>query len=515
MHNLRPYYLLISLALLLFLSSCEETRETPPPPNILVFLVDDMGWQDTSVPFWTEETPFNDRYQTPAMERLASEGMKFTQAYATSVCSPTRISLMTGMNAARHRVTNWTLYKDKQQDSNNDTIQPPDWAVNGLSMTAGLARSVHATPLPALLRDAGYFTIHIGKAHFAAMGTPCAEPLNCGFDVNVAGHAAGGPGSYYGTKNFGNNEDGSPKEPWGIPGLEKYHGRDISLTEALTREALNALDSAQETGKPFYLYMSHYAVHSPIQGDPRFLQPYLDSDLDTTEAKYASMVQAMDKSLGDLLGYLDDTGLSDNTIVLFMSDNGGLSAVLRGGEKHTHNKPLSSGKGAAHEGGIREPMLVRWPGTVEPASVSNDYLIIEDFFPTILEMAGITQPQTVQTVDGISFVPMLRQEGSTAPGRPLFWHIPNIWGPTGPGIGPTSTVRLDDWKLIYYHVDRHFELFNITEDIGETRNRFAEEPEKARELAQILTDHLIAVEAQMPTDKLTGKQVEYPAEILN
>ena len=170
--------------------SCQSKLEEVKP-NIIVFLVDDMGWQDTSVPFWDKKTPFNNRYRTPNMERLASLGMKFTQAYATPVCSPTRISLMTGMNAARHRVTNWTLKKNSSPDAKDDSLQFPQWNVNGMSPVAGVENTIYATPLPKLLKEEGYHTIHVGKAHFGAIDTPGENPKNLGFDVNIAGHAAG------------------------------------------------------------------------------------------------------------------------------------------------------------------------------------------------------------------------------------------------------------------------------------------------------------------------------------
>lgn len=496
---------------LIMSTGCSSREEQNP--NIIMFLVDDMGWQDTSVPFFKERTPFNERYHTPNMERLASEGMMFTQAYACSVCSPTRISLMTGINATRHRVTNWTLHKNASNDRPHESLEFPEWNVNGMSPVPDIERTVYATPLPQLLKDAGYFTIHCGKAHLGAMETPAADPLNIGFDINIAGHAAGGPGSYYGLKNFGNKK-GEHTLPWGIPGLEKYHGQDIYLNEALTLEAKKALDSALSTKKPFFLYMSHYAIHAPIQEDQRFFDKYRSDTLDETEAKYASMIESMDKSLGDLMDYLDEKGIENNTIILFMSDNGGLSAVARGGEPHTHNKPLSSGKGSAHEGGIREPMIVKWPGVVESKSVCNEYLIIEDFFPSILELAGIADYQTIQHVDGISFVPMLKQEETTATGRALFWHYPNNWGPTGPGIGASSTIRKGDWKLIYYHENQNFELFNLTEDIGETTNLVEKEPRKLVEMAGLLADYLRKAEAQMPVHKETGEPVKYPDHAL-
>jgi arylsulfatase A-like enzyme len=330
------------IIILIFFSvlySCQTSikKEEKTSPNIIVFLVDDMGWQDTSLPFWDRETPFNQRYHTPNMERLAKEGMKFTQAYATPVCSPTRVSLMTGMNAARHRVTNWTLKKDMIQpmEKNHSSLDFPDWNVNGLSPIEGINQAVFATPLPLLLQEAGYYTIHSGKAHLGAIDTPGANPINLGFDVNIAGHAAGAPESYLGMESFGNGKEG--KEIWAVPGLEEYHKKDIFLTEALTLEAIKAMDTAIVSKKPFFLYMAHYAVHTPIMADNRFLQKYLDKGLDTIEAKYATMIEGMDKSLGDIMDFLAEKNLDKNTILLFMSDNGGLSAVARGGEKHTHN----------------------------------------------------------------------------------------------------------------------------------------------------------------------------------
>ncbi|WP_396590972.1 sulfatase [Allomuricauda sp. R78024] len=503
------------LCLLIILCSCGEVeKQILQQPNIVLFLVDDMGWQDTSVPFWSQRTEYNDLYHTPNMERLAAEGMKFTQAYATPVCSPTRVSLMTGMNAARHRVTNWTLMKDALQpmETNHPTLSFPEWNVNGMSPVEGDPKAVHATPLPKLLQDAGYYTIHTGKAHFGAIGTPGDNPLNLGFDVNIAGHAAGAPESYLGTENFGKGKEG--KEVWAVPGLEKYHGKDIYLTEALTQESLSVLDSVKGK-KPFFLYMSHYAVHTPIMGDKRYFQKYVEAGLDSTEAKYASMVEGMDKSLGDIMDYLEKNQLEDNTIILFMSDNGGLSAVARGGEPHTHNRPLASGKGSIYEGGIREPMLVKWPGTIKPGASTDDYVIIEDFYPTILEMAGISNSNKVQTIDGKSFTSILKGEVANEEERPLFWHYPNEWGPEGPGIGAFSAIRLGDWKLIYFHQDQHMELYNITNDIGETENMISTEAEKTREMAQILSEYLIKVNAQMPSDKESGQIIPLPNQKIN
>jgi len=278
----------------------------------------------------------------------------------------------------------------------------------------------------------------------------------------------------------------------------------------LTQKSIVAADEALASNKPFYLYMAHYAVHTPIQGDPRFEQKYIDQGLHPTEAKYASMIEGMDKSLGDIMNHLEEKGIADNTIILFMSDNGGLSAVARGGEKHTHNKPLSSGKGSVHEGGIREPMLVKWPGVTKQNSITNSKVIIEDFFPTILELAGISNYKTVQTVDGKSFTNILKGEAVSNENRALFWHYPNNWGPKGPGIGATSTIRKGDWKLIYYHLNTHFELFNISNDIGESTNLATKEISKLKELAIELGTYLRSVDAQMPTNTNTGELVPWP-----
>lgn len=383
----RPFFIGAGLlAAGLATGECSGVRETPghERPNILLFLVDDMGWQDTSVPFHSERTPFNDLYQTPNMERLAAAGMKFTQAYACSVCSPTRTSLMTGMNAARHGVTNWTLRRNQSVDRPDELFDFPLWNVNGLQPAGcdSIDRSVAATTLPQLLRANGYTTIHCGKAHWGAIGTSGADPLKLGFEVNIAGHAAGG----------------------------------------------------------------------------------------------------------------------------------------RGGELHTHNLPLRSGKGSAYEGGIREPMIVSWPGKVKPATVCHDYLIIEDFFPTILEMAGVKKYKTVQKVDGISFVSRLLEKKSADAGNPsaderdLVWHFPNKWGPTGPGIGTTSTIRHGDWKLVYWYKDGRKELFNIREDIGEKNDVASLHPDVVADLSVRLGNQLRSVGALRPSFKSSGSPAPWPDE---
>jgi arylsulfatase A-like enzyme len=286
-------------------------------------------------------------------------------------------------------------------------------------MEPGTERTVHAMTLPALLQKAGYRTIHVGKAHFAAHGTLSEDPRNLGFDVNIAGCCAAGPGSYHGKNNF----SGAFRKGDRIcskPGLEMYHGQDINLTEALTLEANKAVNQAVADGKPFYLYMSHYAVHAPWEKDDRFLETYTSAGLKGLQAVYASMIEGMDKSLGDIMANLKRQGLEENTVVVFMSDNGCPRKLPR-------NLPLRGHKLTPYEGGTRVPMIVKWPGVVEPNSLcAKDYVIIEDIFPTFLELAGVQEyQQNTGTTDGKSFAPLLKGNKGFSNGRAIFWHYPH------------------------------------------------------------------------------------------
>lgn len=484
-------------------------------PNIVVFLVDDMGWQDTSVPFWKQVTAFNKRYHTPNMERLAREGMKFTNAYANPVCTPTRVSLLTGVNAAHHRVTHWT---SPNQNTNTDfadsTLNFVDWNINGFSPEPNVPRTFYGTPLPAILRDNGYYTVHSGKAHFGSKGTPGADPINVGFQVNIGGNEIGHPASYLGEKNYDKPVNGKPNRN-AVPGLEAYHGTETFLSDAITIEALKALEKPVSEKKPFFLYLAHYAVHVPLDPDKRFLDKYLKTGLDSAEAKYASLIEGMDKSLGDLLQYLDDKKLADNTLIIFMSDNGGLSTKpQRGGDAWTHNLPLKAGKGSVYEGGIREPMLVRWPGVVKPQTTADQYVIIEDFFPTILEIAGVKSPKLIQKTDGKSFMPVLKNPALKDDQRKLVWHHPNRWiAAEGPNIHFASAFRKGDWKLIYNFREEKLELYNLKNDIGEQHDLSVSNPQKTKELAALLTKQLRQWDAQMPVFKKTGKPVAWPDRV--
>ncbi|MGN0090961.1 MAG: sulfatase [Alloprevotella sp.] len=506
---------------LCFLPQMVDAKSAAPeaqrPPNILLFLVDDMGWQDTSVPFWDTPTHLNRRYHTPNMERLAVQGMMFTQAYASAISSPSRCSLLTGSNAARHRVTNWTLHRDRSTDNPHPTVTPPDWNVNGIAQTAGTPRTYVATSFVQLLHDAGYHTIHCGKAHWGSIGTPGADPGHFGFDVNIAGHAAGGLATYYSERNYGHDAEGKATSPMAVPGLEKYWQTGTFVTEALTREAIAALDSAKTLDRPFFLHMAHYAIHVPIDPDPRYLDRYLREGLSEKEAAYATLIEGMDKSLGDLMQWLEENGEAERTVVLFMSDNGGYATGTqwRDAPLYVQNFPLRCGKGSAYEGGIREPLIVSWPGVTPAGSRQSEPVIIEDFYPTILDMAGIAMPKRIpQVVDGKSFVPLL-SGGKGKRARTLVWNCPNVWDNSGPGIGPSCTVRQGKWKMIYFYDDGHHELYNLADDIGEAHDLSAEYPEKVRQLSKVLGKRLRKMQAQRPTFSASGRPCLWPDDVWN
>ena len=263
---------------------------TDPRPDIILFMVDDMGWQDTSVPFADSITPYNRAYHTPNMERLAAQGVKFTQAYACSISSPSRCSLITGANNARHRVTNWTMFRDQTTDLQHEGITLPEWNYNGVQQVNGTPNSYVGHSFVDRLRADGYHTIHVGKAHFGAQDTPGEMPEHWGFEVNIAGHAAGGLATYLSEKNYGHDADGNPTAYNSVPGLEKYWGTGTFVTEALTQEALKALDKSAKYNQPYFLYMAHYAIHIPIDRDPRYYDSYIKAGLSEKEAAYAMHV---------------------------------------------------------------------------------------------------------------------------------------------------------------------------------------------------------------------------------
>ena len=508
MNILKSFYIL-ALTFLAF------TVKAQKKPNIIFFLVDDMGWQDTSVPFWDSVTASNQKFHTPNMERVANEAVKFTNMYANSICTPSRVSLMIGMNAARHRVTNWTAFKNRKVDATDSLLSVPDWNVNGLSPVPQ-PKSVYATPLPQLLKDNGYYTIQCGKAHFGAYQTIGANPLNLGFVKNIGGSAAGNPASYLAEDDFGYDPDHFRLQA-DIPNMKQYWGTKTFLTEDLTREAMLAMDTARMEKKPFFLYMAHYAVHLPYNADKRFVQKYLDAGYSKPEAAYCALVEGMDHSLGELMDYLQKNDLEKNTIIIFMSDNGGFSHRPREGKDNTQNYPLRGGKGSLYDGGIREPMMIKWNGVTKPGSINDQYFIIQDFYPTLLEMAGITKYKTVQKTDGKSMVPFLKNQNLKDEKRTLIWNFPNDW--TGGDLGTDNSfltaIRQGDWKLIYFEKYGKLELYNLKDGIKEQHDLSKTFPGKTKELAKLLTQKLKSFNAQMPSWKSSGEKVPWPDEINN
>jgi arylsulfatase A-like enzyme len=505
-------FLIFATKTILFAQDQKNTH-----PNIIMFLVDDMGWMDTSVPFYDSMMPLNKRYHTPNMERLAKEGVKFTNAYAQCVCTPTRVSFVTGMNSSRTHVTNWTSpNKNDDADEKDTQFEPLNWNMNGLSDNATMERTVNATTFPQILKKAGYYTIHVGKAHWASMGTPDANPHNVGFMVNIAGHAGGHPQSYLSEQRYGNIH--GKTQPQAVPDLEEYFNTGTFLTEAITLEAIKALENPIDRKEPFYLNMCHYALHVPIMADPRFVQKYYDAGIDSTEANYASMVEGMDKSLGDIMDYLKMKEVDKNTIVIFMSDNGGLDHHNRGGAVNTHNYPLKSGKGSVYEGGIREPMMVKWVGVTKPNTVNTNPVIIDDFFPSILEMAGVKQGNIIQKLDGQSFVPYLKNPLLKERERPLIFHYPNKWinlpDNENLGINYFSAMRYGKWKMLYNMRNQIFELYDLPNDISEKNNLADQHPEVVKKLAMLFGQTLKNRGAQMPIEKATGKTVPYPDAVI-
>jgi arylsulfatase A-like enzyme/lysophospholipase L1-like esterase len=490
----------------------------PERPNILLFLVDDLGWCDSSVPMGEEPSALNLRYRTPNLERLAARGVRFSDAYASGpVCTPTRTSIMTGKAPARTHITYWTLHKDKDTSARREDIAAPAWQLNGLQP------GEHET-LPEVLRKVGYRTIHVGKAHFGVHQSEGGRPEALGFDVNIAGHASGAPASYLGKHHFtqagrAGQDPHVSSNVWDVPGLEKYHGHDIFLTEALALEAGAALREAHAEGQPFYMNFAPYAVHAPIMGNAKYEPHY--PDLDERERAYASMVESWDAALGALLTTLEELGELERTVVIFSSDNGGLSAHARGAApdgatENTHNAPLKSGKGSAYEGGTRVPTVIAWPGVTDAeglaGSVESTPIISHDFFPTAISLAGL-QGDHGPELDGRDLTPLLSGRRELFDGeRDLGWNQPHQWGASGPGIWPFTSLRSGPWKLIYFHAKRRFELYDLSRDLGETQDLAAEQPEQVLELARRMQQWIDATGAQLSLDRSTGEQVESPLE---
>lgn len=476
-------------------------------PNVIIFLVDDMGVMDTSLPFLTDEAgqpkryPLNDFYRTPNMERLAERGIRFNNFYAMSVCSPTRVSILTGQNAARHHTTNW-INPDKD---NRGPFGPPQWNWTGLKKDD--------VTLPGLLRGAGYRTIHVGKAHFAPREYEGAEPMNLGFDVNVAGCSIGAPASYYGMKNYGH---GAQKRAGNaVPGLEKYHGTEAFLTEALTIEAKAHVAEAVEAGKPFFLYLAHYAVHAPFNSDPRFAANYASSGKPEQAQAFATLIEGMDKSLGDVLDHLDALGIAENTLLFFLGDNGSDAPL---GHEHAIAcaAPLRGKKGAHYEGGMRVPFIAAWAKhrgdnpwqkrlPIPAGLVQSQQAAVYDLFPTILSLAG-TEPPEGYVVDGLRLDSLLAGGPDSGRKEEFLMNYPH-----SPHRSNYFTCyRNGDWKVIYHYFpseaseNSHYQLYNLAADPFESTNLAPSNADELRRMMEGLIRSMERHNALCPVTEENG-----------
>ena len=473
---------------------------TQEKPNVVLFVVDDMGPMDTSVPFLTDpngapvQYPLNHRYHTPNMERLSNQGIRFSQFYAQSVSSPSRCSLLTGQDAARHRTTNWI----RSEFNNRDEYGPYDWNWQGLRRTDYL--------LPRLMQDAGYRTIHVGKAHLGPIGSEAEWPDSLGFDINIAGSSIGEPGSYLGENGYGLLRGTRSRA---VPGLEKYHGSDTFLTEALTLEALEAAGQAIDKHQPFFLYLSHYAVHNPFEVDKRFAGNYQADSLENREALgYATLVEGMDKSLGDLLAFLEKKGVADKTLIIFLGDNGG-DAPVGPARGWASSAPLRGKKGAEFEGGIRVPCIVAWAKPsqnklqkkfpVARGAVSPQVGTIMDIYPTLAHFTGMQVPGN-HPVDGQDLSRLLAGKPDPEREEVFLCHFPHEHRGSY-----YTTWRNGPWKLIYYyHPDQpenpQCVLYNLEKDPFETTDVLEENKETARRLLREMIARLASENAAYPVD---------------
>jgi arylsulfatase A-like enzyme len=469
--------------------------QSATPPNVLLIVADDLGVMDVS--------PYNPDtfYDTPALQALADSGVKFTAGYAACpVCSPTRSAIMTGQWPARTRNTDYfgapNEFFGEALPDNYDPLKDgkfgamknrPLWPAPYLGELA----ASHTT-LAEALKARGYATFFAGKWHLGPEGS---WPEDHGFDINMGGHKGGGP--YGGKKYF--SPYGNPRLADGPPGEH--------LPDRLATETAKFIGKHKD--QPFFACLWFYSVHTPLIGRPDLVEKYekrragrgLTDDfteepprknrITQSHAVYGAMVEAMDQAIGKVLAALESNGVAGNTIVIFTSDNGGLSTSEG---SPTANLPYRAGKGWLYEGGIREPVIVRWPGVTPKAAASPWPVVSTDFYPTLLEAAGAPLLPD-QHMDGQSFVAALRDPAKTDPGRVLFWHYPH-WGNQG-GI-PGAAVRRGDWKLIDWFWRKTPELFHLANDPGERQNLAAENPEVLADLQRVLHGCQAATKALMP-----------------
>jgi arylsulfatase A-like enzyme len=489
--------LLIAMLLIsatLFASQPKNVQKSKP--NFLFILADDFGYHDLSI----SGSKF---YETPNIDRIAREGMIFTEGYAAcQVCSPSRASIMTGKFPARHGITDWigaASGEEWRKAGRFNQLLPPDYVHNLPS---------EYTTLPEAMKEAGYKTFFAGKWHLGEKGS-CPE--NHGFDINKGGWDVGSPkGGYF--------------APWENPNLESGPDGE-NLEMRLAKETVKFLQENKDT--PFFAYLSFYAVHAPLETSrekwTKYRQKAEELGIAETGFKmghflpirqvqdnpvYAGLVESMDDAVGEVLKALDELGLAENTVVIFTSDNGGVAA---GDGFATSNLPLRAGKGYQFEGGIREPYFIKVPG-MGNGDKNKTPVSGTDFYPTILELAGLPmKPQ--EHADGQSLVPLLK--GGTIAERPLIWHYPHYGNQGGE---PSSIIRLGDWKLIHYYEDGHEELYNLKNDLEETTDVAAKNRVKVKELSEKLFSYLNEVGAKFPVkdpEYDAKKEKEYLQKIIN
>lgn len=429
-------------------------------PNIIFFLIDDWGWTDAAC--------YGSKlYETPNIDRLAAQGMKFSDAYsACTVCSPTRAATMTGKYPARLHLTDWISGHVRP----NAKLKIPAW-------TKYLP--LEETTIAEALRARGYATGLFGKWH---LGGEAFYPEHQGFDVNVGGCDRGQPGAYF--------------PPYGIVNIKDERPGEF-LSDRLTRDAISFIDANRE--RPFFVYFPHYAVHTPLAGKPEVIAKYkkkLESGTYTqTNAIYAALVESIDDSVGAIVRRLAELKLDQDTIIILTGDNGGLSGTVnaqgwRPGP--TRNDPLRLGKGSPYEGGVRVPLIVRWPGVVKAGSTCATPVSSIDYFPTLLEAASAP---AATGIDGESLLGLFKG-ASNLKRTALYWHYPH-YHPGG--ATPYSAIRDGDWKLLHFYEDDHVELYNLRTDLGEKNDVAKTNVAKATALRAQLDAWRASVGAQAPT----------------
>jgi arylsulfatase A-like enzyme len=446
-------------------------------PNIIFILADDLGWKDTSL--------YGSVFcETPNITRLAKRGMMFTQAYAANpLCSPTRASIMTGLYPGRLGITTPGCHLPNVQLEARWHWKPKPYE-RALQVASATRLKTEYYTLAEALHDAGYTTGHFGKWH---LGPEPYSPLQQGFDVDVPHFPGPGPA-------------GSYVAPWRFPPELKFPGEPGEhIEDRMAQEAITFIKANKD--KPFFLNYWAFSVHAPFDAKADLTEKYR-AKADPNDPQrcpvYGAMVQSLDENVGRLLDTLDELSLAQDTIIVFFSDNGGNMYSRVEGIPPTSNAPLRGGKATIYEGGTREPCIVVWPGKVKPDSCSDAFVSSVDWYPTLLAMAGV-QPGQAVSFDGVNQMPALL--GAGAPRDTLFCHFPHYTPATG--AVPSAWVRRGDWKLIRFFCDNpdqtdRYELYNLKDDIGETRNLAAEKPKRVRKLDALLSQHLKDINAIVP-----------------